>query len=228
MVSVRISDGCLELPESYRVVQTDKEEDVIDQVHGYIEPPDSSWKVYYSSGFGEAKPLNHGKGHTVAWKRTEVLNGHKFQLGLVKEKKHRSLYAVDDFITSFQIDAGWLELNQPPIIRRLRGLDSGLEPRHAERCRANPPLSPRPHPRSRHLDLAATLGDVEVRFTGRGPGGDREEVLRASSLGRRPWPGRSRSTRRPPCPPGRILWRGRRSVHGRFVYGRNGDRPLGS
>jgi hypothetical protein len=99
---VRIGAGCLQLPSSFRVVQTDQDEEAVDP-HGFLDAPYQG-KVYWSFGLRERDPLIAADERSVLWERTELVEGRKVRFGLVQEEGHRSLYAVDRLIR-FRIDS---------------------------------------------------------------------------------------------------------------------------
>lgn len=127
--AVQIGPGCLQLPQSYRVVRTDAEEEVVESMHGFLDAPYRS-KVYWSFGVSERDPLIAADEREVLWQRTERVEGRKIRFGLVEENGSRSLYAVDRLI-HFRIDS-----EDPDALRQLRNVAASYRQRaRSETCR---------------------------------------------------------------------------------------------
>ena len=50
LVDTRIGPGCIRLPTGFRVVRLALSDDLIDAAYGYIDAPDSAWRVEWCSG----------------------------------------------------------------------------------------------------------------------------------------------------------------------------------
>src|SRR6266705_3524014 len=80
VAAVRIGWGCIEVPASYRVVETPTE--IIDQHYGFITVPDRP-RVEWSFGMSESHPLCHQTCKILS-QREETLGGSTWSLGVLK------------------------------------------------------------------------------------------------------------------------------------------------